>query len=277
MTGRALYVYLSGVCASMYDDREASIIARYLVEDLYQEHFWSENEIPNFDSIALEKVVHRLLNHEPWQYIGGWADFYGYKFRVDNSVLIPRPETEELVYTALENIKNARLTSVLDIGTGSGIIPITIQKKSGLEQVFGLDISSSALKIAESNNQILDTKVHFFQFDILDRSQWHTLPKVDMIVSNPPYISLSEMNEMAPNVLDHEPHIALFVKKDTLEFYDAIAAFVQVFQDENCRVLVEINEKYGVEVVALFKKCGFKNIQLLSDLQGKDRIVMAHK
>lgn len=277
MTAREAYEVLSTQLTNIYDDRESSTIARYLVEDLFLKSFWSEDELSTEELILLNDATERLLRHEPWQYVGGYADFYGYKCRVDSSVLIPRPETEELVYLALDIIKREKINSVLDIGTGSGIIPITIAKKTGGLHLYALDISKSALEIARKNSKLLETDVEFLEADFLNSGLWSGLPKVDMIISNPPYITASEKDQMHPNVLEHEPHIALFVQFDAMEFYKAIASFVMEHQDFGCKVLVEINENYGAEVCETFKEAGLKNIVLIKDLQDKNRIVAAEK
>lgn len=277
MTAREAYEVLSTQLTNIYDDRESSTIARYLVEDLFLKSFWSEDELSTEELILLNDATERLLRHEPWQYVGGYADFYGYKFRVDSSVLIPRPETEELVYLALDIIKREKINSVLDIGTGSGIIPITIAKKTGGLHLYALDVSKSALEIARKNSKLLETDVEFLEADFLNSGLWSGLPKVDMIISNPPYITASEKDQMHPNVLEHEPHIALFVQFDAMEFYKAIASFVMEHQDFGCKVLVEINENYGAEVCETFKEAGLKNIVLIKDLQDKNRIVAAEK
>ena len=277
MTAREVYDVLSTKLALIYDDRESSTIARYLVEDLFLKSFWSEDELSTEELILLDGATERLLRHEPWQYVGGYADFYGYKFRVDSSVLIPRPETEELVYLALDIIKRENIKSVLDIGCGSGIIPITIAKKTEGLHTYALDISKSALEMARKNSKLLETDVEFLEADFLNSGLWSGLPKVDMIISNPPYITASEKDQMHPNVLEHEPHIALFVQFDAMEFYKAIASFVMEHQDFGCKVLVEINENYGTEVCDTFRSAGLKNIVLIKDLQDKNRIVAAEK
>jgi len=277
MTAREAYEVLSTQLTNIYDDRESSTIARYLVEDLFSKSFWSEDELSTEELILLDDATERLMGHEPWQYVGGYADFYGYKFKMDPSVLIPRPETEELVYLALDIIKREKINSVLDIGTGSGIIPITIAKKTERLRIYAVDISKSALEKARENSKLLETNVEFLETDFLNSGLWSDLPKVDLVISNPPYITASEKEQMHPNVLEHEPHIALFVQFDAMEFYKAIASFVMDHQDFGCKVLVEINENYGTDVCDTFRTAGLKNIVLLKDLQDKNRIVAAEK
>lgn len=277
MTANQAYDFLCVKMEGHYDARESSIIARYLIEDLFSKSFHSDELLNQSEVEVLENTALRLQKNEPWQYIGGVADFYGLKFNVNPSVLIPRPETEELAYLAIDIIKKYNISSVMDIGTGSGILPITIAKKAAIPEVYGLDVSVGALETAKSNAGLHDVQIQWLHNDILDRELWVQLPKVGLVVSNPPYISRDEKVEMQANVLDYEPELALFVQNSPLEFYDAIADFVILFQDSDCKLLVEINEKYGKEVSKLFMDKGLKNIILLQDLQGKDRIVGAEK
>ncbi|MBK9581381.1 MAG: peptide chain release factor N(5)-glutamine methyltransferase [Saprospiraceae bacterium] len=277
MTANQAYDFLCVKMEGHYDARESSIIARYLIEDLFSKSFHSDELLNQSEVEVLENTALRLQKNEPWQYIGGVADFYGLKFNVNPSVLIPRPETEELAYLAIDIIKKYNISSVMDIGTGSGILPITIAKKAAIREVYGLDVSVGALETAKSNANLHEVQIQWIHSDILDRNLWSKLPKVEIIVSNPPYISRDEKVEMQANVLDYEPELALFVQNSPLEFYDAISDFVILFQDSGCKLLVEINEKYGKEVSKLFMDKGLKNIILLQDLQGKDRIVGAEK
>ncbi len=277
MTFREAYTKLAADLGQIYDDREGAIIARYLLEDVFGVSFWSEELLEEGQIDQLAAMTDRLKTHEPWQYVGGMADFFGLKFKVTKDVLIPRPETEELVHYALPIFRNHELKSLLDIGTGSGIIPITMSLKVDIEKTFAIDISDAAIKVARENNQLLHTDVDFLQVDFLDKTTWSSLPKVDMIISNPPYITDSEKNQMHPNVLDHEPHVALFVNQDAMEFYQAIAEFSLGYQASGCVVLMEINENFGKEVVDIFSEDHFCDVALIKDLQGKDRIVMARK
>ncbi|HLO53195.1 MAG TPA: peptide chain release factor N(5)-glutamine methyltransferase [Saprospiraceae bacterium] len=277
MTFREAYTKLAADLGQIYDDREGSIIARYLLEDAFGVSFWSEELLQEGQIDQLAVMTDRLKTYEPWQYVGGMADFFGLKFKVTKDVLIPRPETEELVHYALPIFRNHKLKSLLDIGTGSGIIPITMSLKVDIEKIFAIDISDAAIKVARENNQLHHTDVDFLQVDFLDKTSWSSLPKVDMIISNPPYITDGEKKQMHPNVLDHEPHVALFVNQDAMEFYQAIAEFTLGYQASGCIVLMEINENYGKEVVDIFSEGHFCDVTLIKDLQGKDRIVMARK
>ena len=270
--------FLQESITSIYTEREASLIVRYLVEDLIGSTYALDQLLDESQEALIVQARARLLNHEPWQYISGWADFYGLKFKVSNAVLIPRPETEELVSSTLEIIRKGHCNSLMDIGTGSGIIPITISKKvkSNLN-IYATDISADALEVAESNAILHRVDIQFIQGDILDSKQWVYLPIVDIITSNPPYIGTDEKNLLSAHVINHEPHIALFAYHNTLEFYDAISRMAQTIQKSGCKLLLEINEQYGKEVMDVFKNNGLININLLQDLQGKDRIVTAEK
>lgn len=277
MTANEAYNHICTHLNNIYDDREGAIIARYLIEDIFNKQFWSDDNLTEDEYDLLPEIVSRLRNHEPWQYIGGKADFYGLKFMVNPSVLIPRPETEELVYMAIDVVKKHHIGSILDIGTGSGVIPVTIAMKTRLQHIYGLDVSVEALVTAQANATAHHVDINWLKSDILQRDNWCTLPKVDMVISNPPYITTAEKDLMHPNVLNHEPHLALFVKNDAMEFYEAIAQLVNSQQDEGCKVLVEINENYGQEVCDVFRNQGLKNVTLFTDLQGKDRVVVAEK
>ncbi|MGB4961125.1 MAG: peptide chain release factor N(5)-glutamine methyltransferase [Saprospiraceae bacterium] len=277
MTGRDYYELLSSKLVAIYDEREASTIARYIIEDVTTHKFWSEEALNEQEKTILDHATEKLLRNEPWQYVGGYADFYGLKFNVCKHVLIPRPETEELVFLALDIIKKEKLTSALDIGTGSGIIPITLAKKSSIVDVFAIDISLDALEVAKSNAIKHDVDVKFSYADILDEKAWVKLPVVDMVISNPPYIIQAEKHKMHPNVLDYEPHIALFVADDPLLFYKAIVKFTMNHQKENCIILVEINEKYAEEVCEMMQNSGLRDVFAIKDMQDKDRMVIARK
>ena len=271
-------IHLEQSVRNIYTEREATLIARYLTEDLIgkDHHTQIPLSVTQIDSIM--DASKRLANHEPWQYISGWADFYGYKFKVSNVVLIPRPETEELVYAALKIIQEDNIKSVMDIGTGSGIIPVTISIKCKKKlSVHATDISEAALDIAKSNAILHNVYIQFVLNDILDSSLWHTLPKVGMILSNPPYIGRDEAEQLASNVVDFEPHTALFTNDNPLEFYDAISRMIVQYQNSGCKVLVEINEQYGNEVMELFKQNGLSDVKIIADMQGKNRIVYAIK
>jgi len=230
-------------------------------------------------SDKLIQLVDRINNGEPVQYVVGEAFFYGRKFIVNRSVLIPRPETEDIIRTVLSWRKShdpARSVRVLDIGTGSGCIPITLSLELNGLRCFAIDVSADALAVALSNAKALGGNVSFIQHDIL--SGPIRIANVDVIVSNPPYVTMAEMNGMRRNVLDFEPHLALFVPNDDpLRFYRAIVNQAAYSLSDAGLIAVEINEKYGAAVCDLFMTSGLKDVQVIKDVAGKDRIVKGLK
>jgi release factor glutamine methyltransferase len=227
------------------------------------------------DYSKLLPIISRLNQHEPLQYVLNEAWFCGRKFFVDPAVLIPRPETELLVQEAGKLISGKEKVNILDIGTGSGCIAISLSLKFPKANVIGIDISESALVVARKNAIDLRANVQFLQYDILTGfPKEHTF---DLIVSNPPYVSLQEKSTLKKNVFDYEPHLALFAAKyDDLIFYRAIASVAKQILKPNGVVAVEINERLGEAVCAIFQGSSLNKIQLLKDWSGKDRIVTAH-
>lgn len=227
---------------------------------------------------AAEKLVqdalHQLLQHRPVQYVLGEAWFYNMKFRVNDRVLIPRPETEELVEQLIKDRKS-KLTnpSILDIGTGSGCIPIAIKKNLPASVVTGIDISVEALSVAGENAVMHNTHIVFKQMDFLDEEQWSSLPMYDIIISNPPYIPLNEKEKLNKNVTSYEPHLALFVPdKKPLLFYEKIAAFGTVNLKPAGRIYLETHEDLAAGVAALFRK-DYETVVVKKDISGKERMV----
>jgi len=228
------------------------------------------------DVQTLDAVIERINLQEPVQYILGEADFYGRKFKVNPSVLIPRPETEQLVEEVIKAVSKSFAGRALDIGTGSGCIAITLAKEITKLKLTAIDISHEALDTAKANASSLQAQIDFIQADFL--SNRLTLPPQEIIVSNPPYIRPSEKLTMQPNVLAHEPQAALFVPEENpLIFYSAIAVFARAMLTVTGWVFVEINEALGNETMIVFQREGFTRVSLLKDLQGKDRIVVAQR
>lgn len=226
-----------------------------------------------------KKIIERLNANEPVQHIIGSEEFCGLKFVVSSSVLIPRPETEELVQLITREYAEAdQKVKILDIGTGSGCIAIVIARFLPHAEVTGWDVSKNALEIAKDNASRLMANVTFELMDILDPQTVHTdiLPKLDCIVSNPPYVTYSEAEQMKPNVLRFEPHEALFVEDSSpLVFYQAIADFGRIQLKPGGQCYVEINEHFGPETTTVFLERGYKNVDLLKDIHGKNRFVRA--
>jgi len=254
---------------------EAQALSRIVFEDVVN---WRQGRptraLEVWELKRLEDIRDRLLQQEPLQYILGTADFYGYVFRVSPAVLIPRPETEELVEWVLETLvgSDERLR-VLDIGTGSGCIPITIKKELPVAEVWGMDISREALAIAAENAQELAADIHWQQFDILDPGSYPHLPRFTCIISNPPYIPDREKALMPQMVLAHEPGLALFVSdEDPLIFYRAILRFAQAHLIDRGWLFFECNEFNAAAVAELATAAGFVQGQIRQDLQTKDRM-----
>jgi release factor glutamine methyltransferase len=224
------------------------------------------------DKEQIEDFLHRIKKHEPIQYILGECEFFGRKFIVTPDVLIPRPETEELVAEVLKFCKpRTKPMKILDIGTGSGCIPITFQLEMGGE-IVGTDISQQALDVATQNAERLGAKVTFHRHDILKEKI--PVNEVDVIVSNPPYIAENEKLSMKENVLQYEPHQALFVSgEDPLLFYKSILTKSKNSLTSGGLMVVEINEQFGKEVLNLFTENGFTSVQIIKDIFGKERIV----
>ena len=233
--------------------------------------------ITNKNLIDLKNIVKRLQKEEPIQYIIGNTEFYGLPFLVDKNTLIPRTETEELVAWVLDEIKvftNNKIIelSILDIGTGTGCIPISLAKNLTSLNISAIDISPEALLIAKQNAILNKVTIEFIELDILNTE---SLPQeYDVIISNPPYVRELEKEEIKNNVLENEPHLALFVEDENpLIFYNKIADLAKQQLSKNGMLFFEINQYLGKETVNMLVKKGFKNIQLKKDLFGNDRMI----
>ena len=223
----------------------------------------------------LQTCLAELLKHKPIQYVLGEAWFYHLKFKVDENVLIPRPETEELVNEVIEFINQSKVKNIIDIGTGSGCIPISIKNKIQEAMVTAIDISKNAIQIATENALHHQTKIEFIKTDFLDTNNWNNFEKFDVIISNPPYIPLIEKETMDKTVTSYEPHLALFVPNDSpLLFYEAIANFSKTHLSENGKIFMEVHENYANEVAAIFRQQGFFST-IKKDIFGKERMVTA--
>lgn len=229
---------------------------------------------------AILYALKLLKEEKPIQYILGETEFYGLPFKVNENVLIPRPETEELVDWVLNESKtnNQQSITLLDIGTGSGCIAISLAKNLPNAKVYALDVSAEALKIAKQNAELNHVYIELIEDSILDVKNSKLLSedlKFDVIVSNPPYVRELEKELMKPNVLDNEPHLALFVDDDNpLLFYKAICEFSNKNLKEGGKLFFEINEYLGKEMTQLLKDYNFKNIKLKQDIFNKDRMAL---
>lgn len=277
-----IYRDIRDVLIREYDVGEASAIAFLLLEEvagMSRSQALMGDDSPQRDELL--RMAERIAKGEPVQYVVGKAEFCGLTFHVEPGVLIPRPETEELVDAVeLQNAQNAR---VVDIGTGSGCIAISLSKKFPNAKVEGWDISDDALRIAKGNAELNESNVSFHKVDVLSVSPSEALSlaegkRVDVIVSNPPYICDKEKSDMERNVLDHEPHLALFVPdEDPLLFYRKIAELGVEILSTGGRLYFEINRAYGRETVLLLEGLGYSNVQLVQDQFGNDRMVCAIK
>lgn len=273
-----------------YESQEAKEIVFWLME-----FYLGLRKIDILSDKSFEKaidwanIIERLNTNEPIQYILGETEFYGRRFLVNDSVLIPRPETEELVkyivdkklITQNRTADRSKLRTLLDIGTGSGCIAISLAKELPNFKVTAYDISEKALETAKTNAELNKADVTFEKVDILNNqfsilnSQAERRP-FSIIVSNPPYVTKQEIDRMQKNVLNFEPHLALFVEDaEPLIFYEAIANFAFNNLIENGLVAVEINEALGEETVEVFRRKGFSEVEIIKDIHQKDRFVSA--
>ena len=236
------------------------------------------NELTHEDQSSFYQAVDRLSNHEPIQYILGETEFFGVHLIVNKQVLIPRPETEELVSWIIEDVDKKKAT-ILDIGTGSGCIAISLAKKLNNAVVSAIDISNRAIEVAKKNTLINNINIEFSRVDLLNFEDNSTLQhkwksKFDIIVSNPPYVRMKEKKLMQLNVIDHEPDIALFVNDDDpLLFYRKISELSKRYLKHNGTLYLEINEYLGVEMEKMLNEAGFKHVELKKDMFGKNRML----
>ncbi len=269
------YTQLVKILQPIYGEGEAKSIARIVFEDAFRLFDFTSSK-PFLFQRAFQSIEERLLQQEPVQYVLGQADFYGLKFKVTPDVLIPRSETEELVHWILET-NTLEAPRILDIGTGSGCIPITLKKKIPSAEVMAIDISEAALAIAQENAQLNKVFVSFQQVDILKKEEWTALPQFDIIVSNPPYIPTKEADLMPDWVKDFEPSLALFVSNnDPLIFYQTIAEFGLSHLASSGFLFFEVNEFNAQEVKSIVKEQGFLDVTIKKDLFGKERMIQAY-
>lgn len=260
--------------------REARSMARLIFEDAFGQSSPYAAPLSTEQQQELTTIKNRLAAHEPLQYILGRADFYGLQFAVDPRVLIPRPETEELVEWCLESITQnfgfGAAVRILDVGTGSGCIPITLKKYQPAADVWALDLSAEALQVAKQNAEAWQVNVQWRQLNILRPAQWVALPQFHLVVSNPPYIPRREAPLMGTTVKAFEPELALFVEDaDPLLFYRALAEFSKKQLLPGGLLLVECNEHYTTAVADLLRSAGMVDVEIKADLSGKLRMVRA--
>ncbi len=276
--------YYVGQLLSLYGEPEARQLIYMLSEHYFGMDRLKHSLNPDFrltetELLKLHFAVKELLQHKPIQYITGKAWFNGHWFAVDPSVLIPRPETEEMTLKAIEVLRPlSGAPRVLDIGTGSGCIAITIKLALPQAEVLAFDIDEKALTTAKENAKSLNANIQFMQSDVNQAAVRFLKNSLDMIISNPPYVTHKEKKLMKRNVLDWEPGLALFVPdEDPLMFYRSIAVLAKTCLKASGRLMLEINELYSDSVSALLEEKGFERIELLEDIHGKIRIVEASK
>ena len=272
------YHLLRDALTALYDQREAGNIADMVMEKItdlkrIDRVMNKSHELTSAQTRLFHQYTDNLLQHQPVQYVLQEAWFYGMQLYVDDRVLIPRPETEELAeWIIKEEIK--KKTTILDIGTGSGCIAIALKKNIPAADIWAIDISEAALEVAQKNAGAQHASITFLKADILQEATQSSLPPFDIIVSNPPYIPASGEKEMSKNVTQYEPRNALFVPDDDpLIFYNAIGALASANLNPNGYVYVEIHESVGEAVKDIFEKHGLSGIIIRKDLQGKDRMV----
>ena len=285
MTLKEFKLHLSKELEEVYPETEISSFFFMILEDylkISKTKHLTEPDLSIEESKVQELncVISRLKKEEPIQYIIGKTEFYGLEFNVTKDVLIPRPETEELIEWILEKSVNLeRNIKILDIGTGSGCIPITLKNNIADADVQAIDVSETALTIAKKNAEENNTSIHFHKADILKTENLNFINKnikFDIIVSNPPYVRDLEKKEIQNNVLQNEPHLALFVPDNNpLLFYDKIADLAKIHLKKDGFLFFEINQYLGLETVDLLKEKGFTNIILKKDLYKNDRMICA--
>ncbi len=280
MTFSDLEKHFSAELSDIYAKEEAAMLCFLSVQHRFNwtkaSYLLNKQEvISDTDTTNFLDILSQLKTSKPIQYILGETDFYGRTFRVNPAVLIPRPETEELVKWVLETVSTKNI-SLLDIGTGSGCIAISLKIEIPEAEVVAIDLSADALALAQENASLHKAVVTFIEKDVLQMHPTDLATTFDMVVSNPPYIALAEKELMKANVLANEPHVALFVPNtNPLIFYERIAALAQAKLNLGGFLFFEINERFGKEVLALLVKKGFKHVELRQDLSGKDRMVKA--
>ena len=280
----------------IYEEQEAINISELVIEDITSlskaKRLIKKDEVLSpGQSDKLHQYIQRLQKNEPVQYVLQKTVFCGLEIFVNNDVLIPRPETEELVDWIVNDVASegkdvferrpgeadeTTELKILDVGTGSGCIALALKKILPKAEVWACDISEGALNVARRNGSQLDIRIDFLGLDFLNPAEQKQLPTVDIVVCNPPYVPMSDKEKMNANVVDHEPHAALFVPDDdALVFYKILAEFGEKRIYPNGRIYMEIHEDLGKEVMEIFQKHGYRNVTLKKDMQGKDRMVRA--
>jgi release factor glutamine methyltransferase len=281
MNSKELYRKFLVELQTIYNLNEATVITDWIFDHIanIKKTDLIKNPLQKVPAPVIKKLNEKkaqLLLHQPVQYVMGQTTFYGLTFQVNDKVLIPRPETEELTSLIINTWQfETKQVSILDIGTGSGCIAVTLKKNLPSAKVMAIDASYEALEVAHKNAVANKTNVQINLFDFLDEKRWPELLLFDIIVSNPPYIPLKEKEKLDKNVVAYEPHDALFVPDNNpLLFYQKIAKFGRSHLNYNGKIYVETHEDYAKEVAALFK-INYKEVLVKKDLFGKERMVIA--
>lgn len=282
MTISEFKIYFKKELLELYTESESAALYSIFVNklvgfDKYLQRRFENQPLLESHIEDLENVISELKTGKPFQQILGETEFYGLKFSMDENVLIPRPETEELLELAIEKIKNNfqnKGLKILDIGTGSGIIPIVLKKKFPDAKVSAIDYSEKALKVAQKNADFHEVEIEFIHQDYLNEN---LNQKYDIIISNPPYIGIDEEHEIADSVKDFEPKMALFSPtSNALVFYEKIAKDCRKYLSENGMIFLEINQKLGYETLQLYQEI-LADVHLMKDISGNDRFVWGKK
>ena len=274
------YQQLVNSLQTIYEHREASTMANWVIEKItglnrIDRLIQKQQPLSESNQVQLQKITNELLAYRPIQYVLEEAWFLKHRFFVNEAVLIPRPETEELVDWIVTENAQMQGVRILDIGTGSGCIPIILKKQIPASEIVSVDISAEAISVATKNAIDLGASIRFLTMDFLNKNNWNDLPEADIIVSNPPYIKLAEKKSMAQHVLNFEPSVALFVPdNDALIFYRSIAQFGKTHLSNNGCIYFEINETLGAATMDVLVSSGYF-CELKKDMQGKDRMIKA--
>lgn len=281
MTIQEASMKISRDLQTIYDEGESNAISDLVIEYITGSRktdriFQREKMLTPDQEKQLQAYTARLLQHEPVQYVLNESWFCGLKLYVDKNVLIPRPETEEMVEWVISNCKfPVNALSILDIGSGSGCISLALKRKLRRSQIWSCDASPAALEVAKRNATNLNIDVNFLLIDFLDEIKTKSLPSFDIIISNPPYIPEKDKQDMQPNVLNYEPHTALFVPdNDALIFYKAIALFGKEHLNAGGNIYVEMHGELARAVEELFIAQGYSTV-IKKDMQGKERMLKA--
>jgi len=263
---------LSSGLSGRYPEREAEQMANRLMEEVLnlsraEQVLRANQELKDEEIERLNEILDELMKGKPLDYILGKTTFFGYEFEVNQEVLIPRPETEELVQLILER-ENQQHISILDIGTGSGCIPIALKLEGKYQMIEACELSKTALKIARKNAQHLSATIAFFEMDILKGIPSN---KYDVVVSNPPYVFAEELAGLDSHVKEYEPKVALSPTGEPLQFYNRILEIVPRITKAGGRVYFEIHEEMGDEVEVLMRHHGLQSVKIIEDMYGRDR------